>query len=326
MTKYFKNHLLFILRLGLSAGLLWFLFSRIDTAELLELLKGADPGLIALAFVLFALIHGALLFRWRLYINALHLDISWLNMSRYFFLGLFGNLFLPSAIGGDVIKAAGLCLRSEEKPKIVASILLDRLSGFAGMVVLATLAFVVGFRLIENPLVILLVAGMAGALVFLGTVLFNEKIYTWFCRVFSFFPKLKSAVMQMHYDIVLLKGRKDAIVKSVALSCFAQVLLALTFYWLALALQAEVTFFYFLIFTPITCVASSFPSIGGLGFREAGLEYLLIGAGVTAGIGISVGLLDFVFMIIVGVAGWVFFMLTGERPAAEEQRIMETME
>ena len=61
------------------------------------------------------------------------------------------------------------------------------------------------------------------------------------------------------------------------------------------------------------CVASSFPSIGGLGFREGALEYLLVQLGVVAGIGVSIGLLDFLFMVIVGLFGWVFFMLTKDQ-------------
>ena len=117
----------------------------------------------------------------------------------------------------------------------------------------------------------------------------------------------------MHYDIAFLRGRKGVLARAILLSCAAQILLAVVFWCLAKALYQDVLFFYLLIFTPMTCVASSLPSVGGLGFREAGLEYLLVGIGVPAGIGVSIGLLDFVFMVIIGVAGYFIFLMTRSR-------------
>jgi len=93
---------------------------------------------------------------------------------------------LPSAIGGDIIKAAGLCARRDDKQKVVASILLDRLSGFAGMVLLALVAFIFGFRYVEGPLVLSAIAVMGAGLFVLGAILFHEGLYSFFCRIFLF--------------------------------------------------------------------------------------------------------------------------------------------
>ena len=309
-----KKSLSFLLRFGLSFGLLWFLFFRMTqdgkVSELLDLIRTTDVRYIVYAFMLFALIHGLLLLRWRIFIEALKLQVPWINMARYFFIGLFGNLFMPTAIGGDVIKAVGLCVNARQKPAIVASVLLDRLSGFASMVVVACFALVWGFSYLTNPVIWIMVCIMAFILTGLGCVLFNERLYRLFCSVFYFFPRVKKAVIQMHFDIALLKDRKSAIVKAIGVSCCSQLLLALTFFLLARALHQDVPLFYFIIFTPITCVASALPSIGGLGFREGMLEYLLMHIGVMSGIGVSIGLLDFLFMVVVGVLGWVFFMCT----------------
>ncbi len=313
MTEKLKGFVSFFLRFGISAALLAFLFSRIDTAETLRLLTDARMEYVGYALLIFIVIHLVLIVRWMVVIRGLDLDIPLVNVIRFFFIGLFGNLFLPSAIGGDIIKAAGLCARRSDKQKVIASILLDRLSGFAGMVVLALAAFVCGFRVIEGPLVLIAIAVMGTGLFVLGAILFHEKLYTFCCRMFSFWPGFRDKLMQMHYDIALLKGRKNVLYKAIALSCGAQILLAVVFWCLAQALHQNVMFFYLLIFTPMTCVASSLPSVGGLGFREAGLEYLLVGIGVVPGIGVSIGLLDFVFMVIIGVAGYFIFLMTRSR-------------
>ncbi|MEW5894218.1 MAG: lysylphosphatidylglycerol synthase transmembrane domain-containing protein [Candidatus Omnitrophota bacterium] len=318
MTAKIKAFISFFLRFGLSAGLLGLLFLQMkDKERLAELFLAADFQYLVYAFLLFALIHYLLLIRWRIFINALDLNIPWMNMSRYFFLGLFGNLFLPSAIGGDIIKAVGLCVNAEKKPRIVASVLLDRLSGFASMVIVASFGLLVGFDYLDNPAIWLMVFFMALGLIFLAAVLLNQNLYNIFCQIFCFFPKIRTAVMQMHYDVVLLKDRKDAIVKAIALACAGQVLLALVFFLLALGMHQSVSIFFFIIFTPITCVAASLPSIGGLGFREGMLEYLLAGVGLVSGVGVGIGLLDFLFMVIVGIFGWFFFLLTKDRESVE---------
>ena len=101
-----------------------------------------------------------------------------------------------------------------------------------------------------------------------------------------------------------------AILQAIGVACIGQLILALTFFLLTRGLKQDISVFYFIIFTPLACVASSFPSIGGLGFREGVLEYLLLAVGAIAGIGLSIGLLNFFFMVIVGVCGGIFFIMT----------------
>jgi len=311
MNQRMKEMLSFLMRMTLSAGLLWWLFSRMQNKEtLVRLIVSADLRYVVLALVPFGMIHYLLLLRWRVLMSALGLRVPWLNLMRFFFLGLFGNLFLPTAIGGDVIKTVGLCASAREKPKIVASVLLDRLSGYAAVVIVSSLALMAGYRLVSHPVIWLAVGAMAAGLTAIGCVLFHEGLYRFFCRVFHFFPKIRDAVMQMHFDIALLKGRKRALLTAVVIACLGQILLAVTFWALAKALHQEVLFFYFLIFTPLTCLASAFPSIGGLGFREWALDELLKSLGIASGIGVSIGLLDFAFMVLIGVGGWIFFLMT----------------
>jgi len=317
MNQKVKGLLSFMARMVLSAGLLWWLFVHMDQKEALaELILSADLRYIVLALIPFGIIHYLLLLRWRVLMSALGLRVPWLNLTRYFFLGLFGNLFLPTAIGGDVIKTVGLCANAQDKPKIVASVLLDRLSGYAAVVIVCSLALMAGYRLVSQPVVWIAVGAMALGLSAIGSVLFHEGLYRFFCRVFHFFPKIRDAVIQMHFDIALLKDRKRALITAVGIACLGQGLLAVTFWALAKALHQDVLFFYFLIFTPMTCLASAFPSIGGLGFREGALEYLLIPLGVASGIGVSIGLLDFAFMVFIGVGGWIFFLVTNNQADA----------
>jgi uncharacterized protein (TIRG00374 family) len=305
-----KNLLNWAGRLLLSGVLLGCLFRMIDVEKTMALVKSADLMYVFYSFAFFVLIHFFLLIRWGVFIRALGLKAAVVNVVRFFFIGLFGNLFLPSSIGGDVIKTIGLCKNSQQKPKVVASVLLDRLSGFAGMVVVAIFTFVIGYRYINDITLLVSIGVMALVSTTLVLVLFNERLYAFCCRIFDPFPQIKKGLMHVHYDIVLLKGHYQALFQSVGLSCLGQIVLAVIWYLLAKALHQDISFIYFLIFVPLICVVSALPSIGGLGVREAGATLLLARVGVDSGVSLSISLFNFVFMVLMGVIGGIVFIAT----------------
>ena len=303
-----KNFLSLFFRLALSGALLIYLFRRMDTASMLEALSKTDGRTLAGAGLLFFLIHGILLLRWLIFLKALKLTVPLGSIVRYFFVGLFFNLFLPSSTGGDVVKALGVCRHTPHKAKVVASVVLDRLSGFVAIVLVALLSFLLGYRWIQDRSLLfsILVLGALGSLIL--TVLFNEKLFSWGCRVFGRFPKLKNGLMNLHYDIAFFKDRPQAILWAVGVSCLSQVILSLTFFWTARALHQDIPLIYFLIFVPMICVAASLPSIAGLGVRDAGAAHLFAKIGVAPSVAVSMTLINFAFMVVIGLIGGIVYV------------------
>ena len=305
-----KNLLIAVSRYLISGVLLIYLYNQIDVETTVAIVKSADMGYMLLAFFTFNLINGMILIRWLIYVRALRIDASFLRLTRYFSIGLFGNLFLPSAIGGDVIKTMGLCHKRQGKAKVVASVVLDRLSGFASMVTVSTVAFFAGYHLLQDMsllALIIIVAGVSGGTAF---IISNEKIYSFCCRAFQVFPRLQKGLMNMHYDIVLLKDGKITNLKAIFISSIAHSSLSFAWFILAKSLHQDIPLIYFLVFVPFTCFASTFPSVGGLGAREAAAVYLFAKVGVEPGIAMSVSLLNYLMMVLCGLLGGAVYMLT----------------
>ena len=116
--------------------------------------------------------------------------------------------------------------------------------------------------------------------------------------------------MNVHYDLALIKGKKLAALGAIGVSCMGQILLSVTFYLIARSLHQDVPVLYFMVFVPIICVAASLPSIGGLGVREAGAAYFLAKVGVESGVAVSISLISFLFMVLVGLIGGIFYTVT----------------
>ena len=311
-----KNLLTVVSRYLISGLLLLYLYNQVDVEKTSAIIKSANMTYILVAFLIFNLINVVILFRWKIYVRALNIEASFLSIIRYFSIGLFGNLFLPSAIGGDVIKTMGLCHKRSGKAKVVASVILDRLSGFASMVTVSTIAFIAGYRLLQDLsllAIIVTIAGVSGSVAF---IISNEKIYSYCCRVFQVFPRLQRGLMNVHYDIVLLKDRKATILKAILISTVAHSSLSVVWFILGKSLHQDIPLIYYLIFVPFTCFASSFPSVGGLGAREAAAVYLFAKVGVDPGIAMSISLMNYLLMMLGGLLGGVVYISTKD-PAAD---------
>lgn len=311
MKEQMKSALSFLGRLALSSVLLAWLFKYIDWKDILQALRSADLGLLTWAFAINFVIQMICLVRWILLMKALNLSAPWGATFRYFFIGLFCNLFLPTSIGGDVVKAIGMSRSVGNKPKVFASVVLDRLSGFGGLVVLALVAYLFGHQVIDAPAVMIPVVALTVLSLAIGLMLFHEKVYTFCYRIFLPIPRVHKALMDMHADVVLMKARKRTALGCVMMSAMIQVMGAYMYYLIAVALGQHVSLMYFMVVAPIVCAVTFLPSIGGLGVREVGWVYFLARVGVDKGIAASISLISFFFVVVIGVLGGVFYVTSG---------------
>ena len=310
MMPKLKNIFTFIFPCFLSLALLEWLYVTIDFKHMWEVVRGADMRYMSAAGLIFFSINFLILWRWRILMKAVGLKAKRLTCARWFFIGLFCSLFPISPVGSDVIRGLGLAKETGHKPKVFASIVLDRLSGFAGIVILAAVAFFFGRALVANKLVIIAIASMSivsGAIVIL---LFSHRIFSFACRAFATWPKLKDSLMRLHFDIVLLKGKQKPGWESILISIGAQIILAIEFYLTAKGMHQNIALVYFIIFSPIVCVVTSLPSIGGLGFREISWVSLLFLVGVSKDVAGGLSLINSAFTIISGLLGGLLYVTT----------------
>ena len=92
------------IKAAVSIGLLAVLFSRVDLARLWSVARQASPAWLALALLLyFAMVLSSVL-RWGILLRAQHLRLPYTFLTQSFLVATFFNNFLPSNIGGDVVR------------------------------------------------------------------------------------------------------------------------------------------------------------------------------------------------------------------------------
>ncbi len=308
MKERIKTLWTFFLRFGLSAILLGWLFSRIDYKHTWAVVKDADHNYLLAAFFVFFTTCALILWRWIILLKALNLKFTRLTAARWFFVGMFFNLFLPTSIGGDVIKALGLSSQTGQKPKVFASIVLDRLIGLLGIVLIASISFFFGRKIIGDSSITLSIITLAGVTMVIGLVLFSSRVFSFVCKIFKKLPKVKETLLKLHGDLILMRGKHKQFLATLSISILSQIVLAYDFYLTALGLHQKIPLVYFIVFSPLVCVVTSLPSIGGLGVREMGWVYLLSKIGVSQNVALALSLINFTFIVIVGLIGGIWYV------------------
>ena len=143
------NSLKGILRWLLALVLLVWLFRSGKLASLSDLQKLlASPLLFILASLGFALNYILNFLRWNILLEGAGIKIKFRENIRLSMIGQFFSIFMPGAVGGDLIKAVYVSRQfPQHRTKGVASILLDRILGFLTLLLSATFFFLIGFDL-----------------------------------------------------------------------------------------------------------------------------------------------------------------------------------
>jgi uncharacterized membrane protein YbhN (UPF0104 family) len=139
-------------RLLVSAALLFFVLRSVDLTLLWQRVKGMNPAWIALALAAYASTQAIAVWRWRRLLRAQHVEMTRRQLTESIWVSLFFNNFLPSNIGGDVIRIADTAPAAGSKTLATTVVLVDRGLGLSALVlVAATGAFAAAMAGIDVP-------------------------------------------------------------------------------------------------------------------------------------------------------------------------------
>lgn len=139
-----RHNKAFWLRLGgtlLTLVLLAALLSQQGWNDIVKAIQGIPLWGFALALGLIFASRLAVSGRWYVLLRSAGLDISFSDSLRLTFSGLFASNFLPTTIGGDVVRLAGAVQLRYDASISAASLIVDRLVGMAGMVMALPFGF-----------------------------------------------------------------------------------------------------------------------------------------------------------------------------------------
>ncbi len=132
-----RSALLWSLKIVVSVGLLYVLLSRVDLARLAAQARSASPAWLGAALGLYLLAIMISAWRWNLLLRAQRVEVPFGALANSFLIATFFNNFLPSNIGGDVIRIGDTARPARSKTLATTVVLVDRGVGLVGLVFVA---------------------------------------------------------------------------------------------------------------------------------------------------------------------------------------------
>ncbi len=256
-------------------GFIFFLFKS-RSKEIIQIFRDASPSPFLAAVCLFLLGLTIVTTRLRLILRVQNAILSFAQLFYFTLVGHFFSLFLPSAIGGDVVKGYYIYKKSGKKAASFTSVFLDRFVGSLAILTLGLLALAYyGKKLnvvqLRNTVLAIFFVMLCGL-----TFLMNKKFASRFKFLFFLIPsqKLKGFLTNLYHRINYYQHHKKVLLWVFLISVAAQCVFIAVYYLLARSLHLPVHYFSFFLVIPIVSVLSMAPSINGLGVREAGFVYL----------------------------------------------------
>jgi uncharacterized protein (TIRG00374 family) len=291
-----------------TAGLLVVLVMR---AHLTRLVPHWDIDHIgwligALAATLAGIVLAAL--RWQRVLSTLELPHRISKLLSTYLASLFISNFLPTTIGGDVLRVSRISSENGEAPRTFASVVLERLTGWV-VLPLITLA-----ALLINPDLLNLPGGDAASrlaiivsvatLVLLAGVLYAAGHPRLGGRLASNagWRRFTGAI---HLGIDKFRRHPGRIAEVLIAGVGYQLAVVAAVFLAAHALGLHVGWTAFMAFVPVVAIVQvlPFPTVGGLGLREGALVIFLAPLGVRHSDAIALGLMVYGINLTVSLLG-----------------------
>ena len=304
-----KKWIAFALKILVSGGLIWLLLGSIDMADAWERILAARPGPLAGTIGAFFVQILIIVWRWRIVMAAMKVELPFLKALEFTYIGLFFNQALPSSVGGDAVRIYKAYKSGMSLGHAINGVMLDRLATVLGLVLLVVIA--VPFftdrvgdaeaRWIIPAVSILAIGGIAGLI----TLMMLDNLPSRFAK-FRLVRGL--AVLATDTRSVFLSPLYAFKVMAISLAGHANV--AFCVYLIASSLDLDITWIDCMVIMPPVLLLMTLPiSIAGWGVREGAMVsgFGLIGISPEGALVLSIMFgLTVIFISLPGGLVWLF--------------------
>ncbi|MFN8180054.1 MAG: lysylphosphatidylglycerol synthase transmembrane domain-containing protein [bacterium] len=302
-----KGHILRIGRIVLGVALLFWVLRQVHWGDLKDKLAHAKHEWVLAALLVSTAANLLGAWRWQLLLASLRRRVAISYLFGSYFVGLFFNNFLPSNVGGDVVRAAGARKKGGGSfTEHLTVVLVERMIGLLATLCLGGVAAAAGHAKWLGPRVTeALIAALVVSAVGLYLAL-SAPVRHLAARLLPRVPIafVRRVVAKMLGAFELFSKAPGALAANFALSVGFQFLLIVHFWLIQFAFGGDAPFRTFLVVVPLVFTAMMLPvGINGLGVREWAFVALLTRAGFEPATALALSLASYGIAVLQGLIG-----------------------
>lgn len=301
-----------LIKILVSVSLFVFIFTQIDTKEVLENFRKMDVMYIPLIILLLLVNYIISSIRWKkllIFENTSHVKVRYLI--NLYFVGAFFNNFMPTSIGGDVYKIYKLGNKIQSKANAFSATFMERFTGIIALVLISYYGLITTldfwFALLPTEIV--------NNSIYSGLIKFLLFFGFWIAAVLGFlslkFLSLRiNKVKGLYESLMLYKSEHGVIFWALVTSFLVQFMGIFTQFFIFKALGVDLSLSYAFFVLPVITMASFFiPSLNGVGVQDLLYIQLFETVGVSSELALSASVIYHLFRLLVSLLGGLFYAL-----------------
>lgn len=275
---------IFLSKLIVSAGILALVLTRMDFYQVWVQFQYLSPSFIIFALLFYTGCQLLSCWRWQVVLWSSGHSAPMSSLLSSYFAGMFLNIFLPGALGGDVYRVYRVAQSTKDSEVALVSVFLERFTGLAALSGLAVIGLVPAFKLIGRWDILLLFTACVGSLVGAVLLIASPKLLIW-AEPWLIKFRLSAVAARFAKIQILLRTfaqHRQALLLSMGLSLLLQLAIVYYHYLVAHQLNIPISYLELLVFIPIIVVVTLLPiSLGGIGLKEGLWAYLFSRIGLS---------------------------------------------
>jgi uncharacterized protein (TIRG00374 family) len=303
MTRPTRLALQLALSVGLIAAVLW----QADLDRIGNALRDTSPAWFGAAIAINVVATAVMALRWHILLVARgrRQPGYWWLFETYSIALLLGQV-LPTAVGGDAVRAIDLARRTGARAEAVSSVVVDRVVGLAALGALAACGALAGGTGIGRGTAVALGLGVVAATGLAIAALFSRRLQPLLRRCAPLAARLRveAPLRALYAALHAYRGHPGALAWVFVLGVLAQGMRAVSIFFLARGMDLDLGFATLLVLCPVLFLVTIVPvSLNGIGLREATFVVVLRGADVAREDAFALGLAFFAVGVITGALG-----------------------
>lgn len=309
-----RTNLIFFFKAILSITILLFLLSNIDFFKVRQTLKNANTILILTVVALNIFERFQLTYKWNLLIKVRGVAVAFGRLFWINSIGSYLGLFLPSSLGTDVVRGYYLVKNNSENIISISSVFVDRILGMFSLLTLGLVSVFFAGPIVSQyniQIYIIVIFTIAALSFYLLQMKQSTNVLNAILKKFKN-KKIIENGLKLHSSVIEYRSYPKTLTISFIITLMVQVTRVLTYYFIALAFDINISPVYYFLFVPIIMIVIMIPiSIGGLGVKEGTFVafFTLAGMSVNDAVIISFmnSLIDMLNTVILGGGGYLFY-------------------
>ena len=276
--------------------------------DFLLTMQTASPGYALGGLALLFISRQAVAARWYALLRTSEKPVSYLATLKLTYAGLFATNFLPTSIGGDLVRFVGMVQSGVDSALVLASLIMDRIVGMAGM----SLIVPGGVFLLSHPI---------QTIAFTMTSSFAFSVSGFIPWLGKLWQKLLAFIHQLMQDLLFWLKRPKNLMLSLFFTLIHEVLIFGMLWFFLRSVGEDVPFWVIASIYSLSYLATLIPlSIGGLGIQEMSITYLYSHfGGVSVQAALALAVLTRMSFVINSLPG-AFFLPSILRKQQEEKK------